>query len=188
MADIEESNSWDNGVYQLETSDPVEGGLEGIDNRPHKALANRTVWLKAQVALKALFGGSATQLFKVKAAVAGDEAVNKTQLEASLTGIITGFKNILINTELRVNQRAYDNSSVADGVYTYDRFKAVGGDATISSTGLITGIIAQVVEQQNIISGDYTFSNASCDVTIAGVTKTTPCTFTIAVASDIEVQ
>jgi microcystin-dependent protein len=84
MADITEAEQWDTGVYQLETTDPVQGGVDGVDNIPHKALANRTVWLKAQVALKALLGGSATQLFKVKAAVANDEAVNKLQMENAI--------------------------------------------------------------------------------------------------------
>lgn len=81
MADITEAEQWDTGVYQLETTDPVQGGVDGVDNIPHKALANRTVWLKAQVALKALLGGSATQLFKAKAGVASDDVVNKGQLD-----------------------------------------------------------------------------------------------------------
>nr|WP_306808017.1 tail fiber protein [Neisseria meningitidis] len=35
-------------MYQLETSDPVMGGPDGIDNRQAKQLANRTLWLKKQ--------------------------------------------------------------------------------------------------------------------------------------------
>jgi len=87
MAGITEEETWDSEVYQLETTDPVQGGPEGIDNLPHKALANRTLWLKAQLLLKALKGGSATQLFKVKAAVASDEAVNKGQMETALSNL-----------------------------------------------------------------------------------------------------
>ncbi|MNJ29007.1 hypothetical protein D3C77_235630 [compost metagenome] len=47
MADLPESNEWPVGIYQLETSDPVLGGPEGIDNLQAKQLASRTVWLKA---------------------------------------------------------------------------------------------------------------------------------------------
>jgi hypothetical protein len=47
MADITEVEQWDEGVYQLETTDPVQGGADGVDNLPHIALANRTKWLKA---------------------------------------------------------------------------------------------------------------------------------------------
>lgn len=49
MANIEEIEGWDEGIYQLETIDPVEGGADGVDNAPHKNLANRTQWLKAQM-------------------------------------------------------------------------------------------------------------------------------------------
>ena len=87
MADITEAEQWDTGVYQLETTDPVQGGDDGVDNLPHKALANRTLWLKAQVALKALLGGSATQRFKVAAAVTTDEAVNKQQMDTAIGNV-----------------------------------------------------------------------------------------------------
>lgn len=46
MADLPESPDWAPGVYQLETSDPVLGGPEGITNLPAKQLANRTSWLR----------------------------------------------------------------------------------------------------------------------------------------------
>lgn len=49
MADLPEKNEWTTGVYQLETSDPVLGGPEGIDNLQGKQLANRTRWLKDQI-------------------------------------------------------------------------------------------------------------------------------------------
>lgn len=48
MADLPESNEWPAGIYQLETSDPVLGGPEGIDNLQAKQLANRTLWLKVK--------------------------------------------------------------------------------------------------------------------------------------------
>lgn len=46
MADLPESVAWPAGIYQLETSDPVLGGPDGIDNLQAKQLANRTRWLK----------------------------------------------------------------------------------------------------------------------------------------------
>ena len=95
MADITEAEQWDTGVYQLETTDPVQGGADGVDNIPHKALANRTVWLKAQLALKALLGGSATQTFKVATATLTDEAVNKGQSEAYTDNAVAGLTGLL---------------------------------------------------------------------------------------------
>ncbi|MDK2902735.1 MAG: hypothetical protein PWQ93_654 [Clostridiales bacterium] len=48
MANISEVAQWDSGVYQIEEVDPVQGGPDGIDNKPHKNLANRSLWLKQQ--------------------------------------------------------------------------------------------------------------------------------------------
>lgn len=46
MANLSETATWDTGVYQLETTDPVLGGPTGISNTPLRNLANRTLWLK----------------------------------------------------------------------------------------------------------------------------------------------
>ena len=53
MANLSEDMVWKDGIYQLETTDPVVGGPEGIDNRQAKELASRTQYLKAQVELRA---------------------------------------------------------------------------------------------------------------------------------------
>ena len=50
MANLKETPVWEVGVYQWETSDPVMGGENGIDNKPTRQLANRTSWLKAEMA------------------------------------------------------------------------------------------------------------------------------------------
>ncbi|ELW6737232.1 tail fiber protein [Salmonella enterica] len=49
MGKLTESEQWDEDIYQIETSDPVLGGPEGLSNRPQKQLANRTQWLKKQL-------------------------------------------------------------------------------------------------------------------------------------------
>lgn len=46
MANLAEVAQWEAGVYQIEQTDPVLGGPDGVDNLPHKHLANRTVYLK----------------------------------------------------------------------------------------------------------------------------------------------
>lgn len=40
-------------IYLLELTDPLQGGLSGVDNLPHIQLANRTAWLKQQIELLA---------------------------------------------------------------------------------------------------------------------------------------
>lgn len=49
MANLTELEQWELGIYQLETTDVVEGGETGIDNLQPRQLANRTSWLKAQL-------------------------------------------------------------------------------------------------------------------------------------------
>jgi len=140
MADITEAEQWDTGVYQLETTDPVQGGADGVDNIPHKALANRTVWLKAQVALKALLGGSATQLFKAAAGIANDDVVNKGQLDTKIDlatantydlGVGQTWQNMLTIRNSGVN---YTNTTgkpimvfARSGVYAHSNFGVVDG-------------------------------------------------------------
>ncbi|EPB9487743.1 phage tail protein [Citrobacter farmeri] len=46
MANLPETPQWEDGIYQIEVSDPVLGGPDGITNRPLKQLASRTLYLK----------------------------------------------------------------------------------------------------------------------------------------------
>jgi hypothetical protein len=49
MANVPENPTWEAGIYQFETTDPVQGGPDGIDNLPNRQLANRTAYLKAHL-------------------------------------------------------------------------------------------------------------------------------------------
>lgn len=49
MASVQETPSYDAGIYQIETTDPVLGGPNGIANAQAKGLANRTAFLKQQI-------------------------------------------------------------------------------------------------------------------------------------------
>ncbi|ECC9556680.1 Gifsy-2 prophage tail fiber protein [Salmonella enterica subsp. salamae] len=49
MGKLTEITQWEDDIYQLETSDPVVGGPDGVSNKPQKQLANRTQWLKQQL-------------------------------------------------------------------------------------------------------------------------------------------
>lgn len=53
MANLIETNQWEDGVYQIEKTDPVVGGKDGISNRQAQQLANRTSYLKNEVELRA---------------------------------------------------------------------------------------------------------------------------------------
>ena len=49
MSNLPETPQWEDGIYQIEVSDPVLGGPDGISNRQAKQLASRTSYLKQQV-------------------------------------------------------------------------------------------------------------------------------------------
>ncbi|HCE08615.1 MAG TPA: hypothetical protein DEQ40_08445 [Oxalobacteraceae bacterium] len=49
MSNQPEVGTFDVGVYQLQTADPVQGGLGGVANSPLLNLANRTGYLKAHM-------------------------------------------------------------------------------------------------------------------------------------------
>lgn len=82
MADLPELNEWTVGVYQLETSDPVLGGPDGIDNLQAKQLTNRTLWLKGK--LDAFFDGTTA---------AGKATKLATPRAISISGAATGTVN-----------------------------------------------------------------------------------------------
>lgn len=49
MANLPEQSKWENGIYQFEITDPLQGGADGIDNIQGKQLANRTRYLKDKI-------------------------------------------------------------------------------------------------------------------------------------------
>lgn len=111
MANITESATYDVGIYQLETTDPVTGGASGVANSPHKNLANRTAYLKTHVdALEAAgpllaplaspgLTGSPTAptqaLGDSSTKIATDEFVQKT-LGGLLTKSVAGGSNVTL--------------------------------------------------------------------------------------------
>lgn len=58
-----------------------------------------------------------------------------------------GFKNLIINGDLRLNQRNYDNSPILDN-YSYDRFLTIGS-SSIAIDKTITGTVIQYIENDD---------------------------------------
>ncbi|MDG4811644.1 hypothetical protein P8629_01365, partial [Hydrogenovibrio sp. 3SP14C1] len=86
MANLPETAQWEAGVYQLETTDPVEGGPNGIDNEQAKQLANRTAFLKGQLEAKT---GQATE---TTAGIAEVATQSETDAGTDDTRIVTPKK------------------------------------------------------------------------------------------------
>ena len=85
MANLKEQNVWAAGIYQIETSDPVIGGPDGVDNLPLRQLTNRTLWLKNQIAATVQSIGVNKQWTSVELAKKADKTVNMVA-GAGLTG------------------------------------------------------------------------------------------------------
>ena len=78
MANLQETAQWETGIYQLETSDPVMGGADGIDNRQAKQLGNRTLWLKNEIlAISRTIPAAVTKSDAVNSNSSADVATSK---------------------------------------------------------------------------------------------------------------
>ena len=118
MADLPESNEWIPGVYQLETSDPVLGGPDGIDNLQAKQLASRTRWLK--LAIEGLLDGFAS---------VGKALRLATARTISVAGAATGSTSFDGSEDVEINL-VLASSGVEAGSYR---------KVTVNAKGLITG-------------------------------------------------
>lgn len=123
MADLPETSEWTPGIYQLETSDPVLGGPEGVDNLAPKQLANRTRWLKDQIE-KILSGASNV----------GKAVRLATARTISLTGAATGSNTFDGSANVAIALTLAD-SSVSAGSYT---------KVTVNAKGLVTAGLPMV--------------------------------------------
>ncbi|MDE1531699.1 hypothetical protein PVE90_18485 [Pseudomonas carnis] len=145
MADLPESNEWAQGVYQLETSDPVLGGPEGIDNLQAKQLANRTKWLKDQVE-KIINGaitiGKAVQLATARTFTLSGAATGSASFDGSANA------NILVTLA---------NSGVAAGTYP---------KVQVNAKGLVTG--GTSLSALDIPSLDWTKIGSGKPTTLGG--------------------
>ncbi|PMY62069.1 MULTISPECIES: hypothetical protein [Pseudomonas] len=133
MADLPEVNEWPEGIYQLETSDPVLGGPEGIDNLQGKQLASRTKWLRDQfekIANGVNAVGKASKLATARA--------------FSFKGAATGSGDFDGSADVEITLTLAD-SGLASGSYTRITFNskglATGGSnpSTLSGYGITDG-------------------------------------------------
>lgn len=120
MANLQETARWETGIYQLETSDPVMGGADGIDNRQAKQLGNRTLWLKNELELMSR---------TIPAAVTKSDAVNSD----SSTDVATS----------KAVKAAYDKAvaaeNAASGAVKTSGNQDIGGNKTFTAAATFKG-------------------------------------------------
>jgi len=117
MANLPEPPEWPDGVYQIETPDPVLGGPDGIANKAAKALASRTVWLKAK--FEALIEGTVAAYKATRLA---------TARKLSISGAAFGNASFDGSADANISITLAD-SGVAAGVYQ---------KVTVNVKGLVT--------------------------------------------------
>jgi len=123
MTNLTEKEQWEDGVYQIEKTDPVVGGPEGLSNRQGQQLANRTKYLKGLV--DSLLNGTRSVALAAKLATA--RAVKLTG-DATAAGTFDGSADLSLTVTLA-------DTGVAAGTYggvTLDK----KGRATAATTFL----------------------------------------------------
>lgn len=130
MANLRELSIWEAGIYQLETSDPVMGGENGIDNRAPRQLANRTLWLKNELA---------RQIELVNNAKLGktDNAVSASKFATVRNIAMTGDGSWNVN---------FDGSQNATGAMTLANTGVTAGSynsVTVDAKGRVTAGLTQ---------------------------------------------
>jgi microcystin-dependent protein len=77
MANLPETATWEAGIYQIEVTDPVQGGVNGVTNTPLKQLVNRTAYLKTQTDLIPGISEAADDANELAGLIRGSGAVIK---------------------------------------------------------------------------------------------------------------
>lgn len=145
MANITEntqSPAWSDGIYQIETSDPVLGGANGIANRQAKELAARTQWLKTELA-KAV-SSIGTNKSSADSAIA-TKANNTLTLTAG--NGLTGGGNLSANRTLTLGTPSSINADSTNSVTATSHTHAIS-KASTSQAG--------IVALYNALNADYT--------------------------------
>lgn len=127
MANLVEASLFDAGVYQIETSDIVQGGPGGIDNRAPQSLTNRTRWLLDN---KLALDGSQAMTGSLQV---GDGAANRT-VSVNGLGAGVGGGSSFISRAAGVLRIAVGNvSSVLGGTYDANGIVLAASDLVLGA-------------------------------------------------------
>ncbi|MBT2869769.1 hypothetical protein JQK19_21280 [Chromobacterium violaceum] len=145
MANLQEQSVWETGIYQLETSDPVLAGPDGVDNLQGKQLANRTAYLKDRV--EELASGKQPAGNAVKLSAARNIAMSG---DGSWNVAFDGSKDVSGQLTLR-------DSGVAPGSY---------GMVTVDAKGRVTA--ARQMSGDDVPAHDWNKVATGKPTTLAG--------------------
>lgn len=156
MAYQPETTTYDAGIYQIETTDPVDGGVGSVTNSPLLSLANRTKYLKVHV--DALESGTtliAAYATKESPALTGTPtAPTQAVGDASSKLATTAFVQSSVNGIVGVDIAGSTTTTLTQAQYSYP---------LIVLSGAVTAAKSVVFPAQsgwwmvmNTSTGDYT--------------------------------
>lgn len=132
MANVTESSIWESGVYQIETTDPVLGGANGIANVQAKQLANRTAWLKQRAdQVDAANGGYSDLQSRLAAIDAANEALGPDMQNMSTAALKYAIDQAAL---ANYGVRALREQAQQEGVFTISNRGVVNGCVVTKST------------------------------------------------------
>ncbi|PIT49246.1 phage tail protein [Snodgrassella alvi] len=148
MANLKETSFWEEGIYQWETSDPVLGGENGIDNVPTRQLANRTKWLKDNKLDKSATATNAVNAEQAKRASMADKLTNARKVGGV---VFNGSADIdLPGVNKPGNQNTSGNAATASKLFKPCKIGGVVFDGTKDID--LPGV--------NVKGNQHTFGNA----------------------------
>ena len=174
MANVIEQSLWEVGVYQIETSDAILGGVNGIANRQALQLANRTLWLKDQV----LGLGSGKQAADATlTALAGlttsaDKLIYATGVDTFALTPLTAFIRTLLDDEDAAAARATLGAApLASPALTDTPTVPTAADGTnttqIASTAFVQSAVGGYLSK-SVIGGTVTLSDLEASNPVIG--------------------
>lgn len=151
MANINEVETYDENIYQLEMTDDAIGGENGTMNKQAKALANRTRWLKAKI--DAFLSGAV----KVKNAILADTAT-KLATPRKINGVdFDGSTDITIYE----NKKIYELTCNSVGFAEITIPMGLGRDSFLLADIIITARHTDISLGWAFWKGKYLFNFAS---------------------------
>lgn len=132
MANVTESAVWESGVYQIETTDPVLGGANGIANAQAKQLANRTLYLKSRAdQVDDAKGGHASLPARLDAIDAANQALGPDMQNATVAALKFSLEQAAI---ANAGVRALREQAQQEGFFTIANRGVVSGCVVTKST------------------------------------------------------
>ena len=169
MANLKEEAKWEEGIYQYELDDPLQGGEDGIDNVQGRQLANRTQYLKEKSeAIEKDYAKHIQDTANPHSVTAEQLSVYTQQQVDSIVASLTDTDNNIYQTLLHIFQNGYiqwpgmpspleDSSLHFEGYSWYEVsyrgnfFRAKGDNAKAFSSKRLT--------KEQIKNGTYVFQD-----------------------------